>query len=149
MGAKEMFRRYTKALDQGDIDGMAALVSDDFRLEGAGLDGIGKPEFMAAMKAQLDAFPDYSENPTDVREDGDVVHFVAHVHGTHKNTFALPRMEPVPPTDRSFQLPPEPVWVRVRDGKLLLYHVEAVPGGGVDGILSQLGVQRAAASEGP
>lgn len=51
-----MFRQYTKALDQGDIDGMAALVSDDFRLEGAGLDGIGKHGFMAAMKAQLDAF---------------------------------------------------------------------------------------------
>lgn len=56
-----------------------------------------------------------------------MVDFVAHVHGTNKNTFALPGMEPVPPTGRSFQLPPEPVWVRVRDGKLLRYHVEACP----------------------
>jgi ketosteroid isomerase-like protein len=43
MGAKEVFRQYAEALDRGDIDGMAALVSDDFRREGAGLDGIGKP----------------------------------------------------------------------------------------------------------
>lgn len=61
MGAKEVFGQHTKALDQGGIDGMAALVSDDFRLEGAGLDGIGEPEFMTAMKAQLEAFPDYSQ----------------------------------------------------------------------------------------
>jgi hypothetical protein len=44
------------------------------------------------------------------------------------------------PTGRSIRLPPEPAWVEVRDGKLLVYHVEAVAGGGVDGILIQLGV---------
>jgi hypothetical protein len=32
---------------------MAALVHDAFRLECAGLDGIGKQAFLAAMKAQL------------------------------------------------------------------------------------------------
>jgi hypothetical protein len=42
---------------------MAALICDNFRLEGRGLDGIGKLEFLSAMKAQLEAFPDYSENP--------------------------------------------------------------------------------------
>ena len=31
--------------------------------------------YLQAMKAQLDAFPDYAENPTDLREEGEVVHF--------------------------------------------------------------------------
>ena len=84
MAPKEVFKLYTAALDRGDLDAMAALIHDNFRLEGAGLDGIGKPEFLGAMKAQLDAFPDYSENPTDMTEDGDVVRFVAHVRGTQR-----------------------------------------------------------------
>ena len=140
MSAKEIFKLYTAALDRGDLDAMAALVHADFRLEGAGLDGIGKPEFMAAMKAQLDAFPDYSENPSDITEDGDVVRFVAHVRGTQRGTLALPGMIAIPPTGRQIQLPPEPGWVKVSDGQLLVYHVEAVKGGGIGGILSQLGV---------
>jgi hypothetical protein len=91
MAPKEVFKLYTAALDRGDLKAMAALIHDNFRLEGAGLDGIGKPEFLGAMKAQLEAFPDYSENPTDMTEDGDVVRFVAHVRGTQRGTLALCR----------------------------------------------------------
>jgi hypothetical protein len=137
---KEVFERYTAALDRGDLGAMATLTHDEFRLEGAGLDGIGKAEFMTAMKAQLEAFPDYSENPTEIGEVGAVVHFVAHVRGTHTGTLALPGTRPVPPTGRSIELPPEPAWVEVRDGQLFVYHVEPVAGGGVNGILQQLGV---------
>jgi len=129
MAPKEVFRLYTGALDRGHLEAMAALIHDSFRLEGAGLDGIGKPEFLGAMKAQLDAFPDYSENPTDIAEDGDVVRFVAHVRGTQRGTFALPGMSPIAPTGKQIKLPPEPAWVKVTDDRLLLYHVEAVPGG--------------------
>ena len=100
MGPKEIFQRYTAALDRGDLVAMTALIHDDFRLEGAGLDGIGRSEFLAAMKAQIEAFPDYSEDPSDMSEDGDVVHFVAHVRGTQHGTLALPGMKPIPPTGR-------------------------------------------------
>jgi hypothetical protein len=40
----------------------------------------------------------------------------------------------------SINTPLEPAWVEVRDGKLLVYHVDVVAGGGVNGILMQLGV---------
>jgi SnoaL-like domain len=117
---------------------MSSLVHDDFRLEGAGLDGIGKLEFVAAMRAQLEAFPDYSENPSNLEENGDRVSFIAHVTGTQRGALALPGLKPIPPTGRAIHLPPEPAWIQVRDGKLFVYHVEAVPGGGVEGILNQL-----------
>jgi predicted ester cyclase len=141
MGPKEVFELYTAALDRGDLKAMAALIHDNFRLEGAGLDGIGKAEFLSAMKAQLEAFPDYSENPTDMVEDGDVVRFVAHVRGTQRGTLALPGMAPIAPTGKQIKLPPEPAWVKVSEDRLLLYHVEAVPAGGIRGILAQLGVR--------
>ena len=139
MTAEDVFRRYSAALDRSDLATMASLIADDFRLDGAGLDGIGKAEFMMAMKAQLDAFPDYSENPSDIVGKGDKVHFTAHVTGTQKAVLALPGMEPVAPTGKRIRLPGEPAWVEVRDGKIAVYHVEAVPGGGIGGILAQLG----------
>ncbi len=138
MHARDVFYRYTEALDRADLPTMETLIHDEFRLEGAGLDGIGKSEFLAAMKAQLDAFAGYSENPTDIREQGDVVHFVAHVTGDHTRTFALPGIDPILPTGRAIALPPEPAWVRIGDGKLLVYHVTKVRGGGIDGIIEQI-----------
>ncbi len=138
MDAQQTFARYTQAIDCGDIGAAAALIADDFRLDGAGLDGVGKATLIAAMKAQLDAFPDYSENPSDIALEGDKVRFVAHVSGTQKQTLAIPGLPPVPATGRSIRLPPEPAWVLVRDGKLVAYHVDEVAGGGVNGILAQL-----------
>ena len=138
MSPLETFARYRDALDRGDLSAMEQFIADDFRLEGAGLDGIGKQAFLGAMKAQLDAFPDYSENPSDLREVGEVVHFVAHVRGTQNGTLALPGIDPILPTGRRIELPPEPAWVRVKDSRLLVYHVDPVPGGGVRGILSQI-----------
>ena len=141
MRPQEIFTQYSAALDRGDLDAMRALIHEDFRLEGAGLDGVGKPEFLAAMKAQMDAFPDYSENPTDLQEIGDdVLQFVVHVTGTQTGTLALPGLTPIPPTGRTVRLPREPAWVHIYDNQILVYHVAPVPGGGLKGILAQLGV---------
>jgi len=117
---------------------MSSLLDEDFRLEGAVLDSVGKADFLGAMKAQMTAFPDYSENPTEIEERDDRVYFVAHVTGTQLGTLALPGIDPVEATGRSIRLPPEPAWVQVKDGKLLVYHVDAVAGGGIAGILEQL-----------
>jgi predicted ester cyclase len=138
MTPTDVFRSYSAALDRGDRQVLAALVHEDFQLEGAGLDGIGKSAFIAAMNAQMDAFPDYSENPSDIEERGDRVSFIAHVRGTQRGALVLPGMNPVAPTGKSVRLPPEPAWVQIRDEKLVRYHVTAVPGGGIQGILSQL-----------
>jgi ketosteroid isomerase-like protein len=138
MTPKQVFRDYSAALARGDRQALAALVHEDFQLEGAGLDGIGKAGFIAAMNAQMDAFPNYSENPSDLEERGDRVSFIAHVTGTQRGALILPGMKPVAPTGKSIHLPPEPAWIQVRDEKLVRYHVTAVPGGGIQGILSQL-----------
>ena len=85
----------------------------------------------------------YSENQTDIIEKRDVESLVAHFTGKHTGRFALPGMEPIAPTGRLLALPPEPAWVRVRDAKLIVYHVtKVVGGGGIDGILQQIGDPR-------
>ena len=137
MRAGEIFGHYSAALERGDIEAIAGFLHEEFRLEGVGL--VGKREFVATMKAQLKAFPDYSENATDVEEVGDdVVQFVTHVTGTQSGTLVLPGLPPIPPTGRVIRLPREPAWVQMLDGKMLVYHVAPVPGGGIKGIVAQL-----------
>ena len=139
MRAGEIFAQYTAALERGDLEAMAEFPHDDFRLEGAGHDDVGKSEFLAGLKARIDAFPDYKENPTDVEEIGDdVVQFVANVTGTHRGTLVLKGLPPIPATGRTVRLPREPAWVHVLDSRMLVYHVAPVPGGGIKGMLTQL-----------
>lgn len=135
---RDTFDAYSAALDRGDLDAMAELIDDEFRFEGAGADTVGKREFLAALKTQLDAFPDYTEGATDLVEEGDVIYFVANVRGTQRGALALPGAAPIPPTGREVRLPPASAWVRVHDGRLLAYHLAGVPGGGIEGIVSQL-----------
>jgi hypothetical protein len=42
LSARDVFARYSEALDRADLATMAALVHDAFWLEGAGFDRIGK-----------------------------------------------------------------------------------------------------------
>jgi agmatinase len=134
----DVFRQYTAAVDRGDVGALADWLAEDFRLEGAGLGVIGRDEFVETMRAQLNAFPDYKVNPTDVRGSGENVEFVAHVTGTQKGALHLPGRVAVAPTGRTIALPPEPAAVVVRAGRIRACRVEPVPGGGIDGILSRL-----------
>jgi hypothetical protein len=137
MRAGEILAQYTAALERGDLAALAGLLHEEFRLEGAGF--AGKREFLSTMKALFEAFPDYSENPTDIEEVGDdVVQFVAHITGTQRGVLLLPGAPPIPATGRIVRLPREPAWIHVLDDKMLIYHVAPVPGGGIKGILTQL-----------
>ena len=50
MTAREVFRRYTEAIDHGDIAAAAALVRDNFRLEGADWMGWANPSSLPRCK---------------------------------------------------------------------------------------------------
>ena len=136
----EIFSCYSDAVESHDLDVIADLLHDEFRFEGAGLEGLDKSGFLDVMQAELVAFPDLSENPTDVSEKGNRVSFVAHLTGTHKGLLALPGHPPVEATGRTIQLPPQPAWIEIQNSKIFRYHVDPVAGGGVPGFLAQLGV---------
>jgi hypothetical protein len=54
--ARGVFLQYTQAIDRDDTGDVADLIHDDFRLEGAGLDGIGKGEstpFLSSWVARV------------------------------------------------------------------------------------------------
>lgn len=139
MSVLDVFQAYTEAVNKGDLATLEELLHDDFQMSGAGLDGLKKREFLGTLKARFEAFPDYSENPTDIDEDAQRVNFVVHVTGTHEKKLVLPGIATVEATGKRVELPPEPGWVAVVDEKIRRYHLQDVPGGGMGGMLAQLG----------
>jgi hypothetical protein len=60
--------------------------------------------------------------------------------GTHTGTWAMPGMDPVAPTRKHVQIPPQYFFYRVADNKLVFIFPEPIVGGAPRGILEQIGV---------
>jgi predicted ester cyclase len=92
--------------------------------------------------AMLKAMPDWKFNATDFKEDGDQVTVPLRITGTHTGELQLPMpgLPAIPASGTKVSLPAEPSTFTVKNGKLAKLEVANTPGGGVMGILFQLGV---------
>ena len=74
------------------------------------------------------------------RSDGRV-EFNLHMSGTHSGALSLPELgvEDIPATGRRVEFPPQSDVFEVRDGKVVGGESTIPPGGGIPGLLEQLG----------
>jgi len=130
-----------RAWEKNDAATMNSLIADSFVLSGPVPQPLGKQEFIGFMHAILAALPDFKFNETGFEEHGDKVVIKSRISGTQTGTLALPGMPPVPATGKKVALPEERQEYTLSGGKLVKLVVDEVPGGGVPGMLAQLGVQ--------
>ena len=144
MSAADMAKMVFGLIEAKDTKAAAELLSDDFKFSGPVPDPISGQEWMGLHDKLNAAFPDFSFNLRDeVMEEGDVAHIKVKLSGTHEAELDLSPMglPNVPSTGKSMNLPEEPLAVTVVDGQGTSVHDEPVEGGGLMGILAQLGVE--------
>jgi predicted ester cyclase len=88
------------------------------------------------------ALPDWKFNASDFKENGDQVTAALRITGTHTGELQLPLpgLPAIPASGTKVSLPSEPSTFTVTNGKLAKLELARIEGGGVMGILSQLGV---------
>ena len=141
MSDLETAKRAADLLESRDVKGLQALLADDFRAKGPTLE-LTKQQALGYLQILFTAFPDHSFGLTDFEEKGDLIYCTGQETGTHKgvldlNPFGMPVS--LPPTGKSFELPKSVFTFRVAGDKVTYYSEEAVKGGGLAGILKQLG----------
>lgn len=144
MGAAEMAKKVFELIEAKDTQAAAEVLSDDFKFSGPVPEPISGKEWLGLHDKLNTAFPDFSFNLRDeVMVEGDVAHIKVNLSGTHEAELDLSPMglPKVPSTGKSMNLPEEALAVTVVDGKVTSVHGEPVEGGGVMGILAQLGVE--------
>ena len=139
----EIVRSALKCAEKGDMDAMDRLMSDDFAFTGATPQPMNKSQFIELMRTLVTAIPDWQFNISSVSEMGASVRMTNRITGRNTGTFDLPAMgiNSVPPTGKKVALPQETIDATVRNGKIAEFKVTATPGGGVMGILTQLGIK--------
>jgi len=143
MSAIDIVKAALAAVEAGDFKKADGMIADDMVFAGPVPEPLGKREFLGVQMAMLTAMPNWKFNPTDFKENGDVVTANLQVTGTQTGELSLPMpgLPKIPASGKKISLPNEPTSFTVKNGKLARLDVTPTPGGGVMGILSQLGVK--------
>ena len=143
MDSKATVQALMDAVQQGDFEKAKSLLSDDFQFSGPVPEPINGAQWMGMSANLKTAFPNLDYQFHVEGTDGDAVKISAELKGTHSNDLDLTAMGMgvIPATKKSFANPHEHGTVTVKGDKVASWAVEATKGGGVMGILSQLGVE--------
>ena len=137
----ELVKEALAAVEAGDMEKLSSLTADDMTLEGPVPEPLPKAAYLGLIDALIHAIPNWKFDANGFVERGDKVSVTLNVNGTHTGTLALPMLpQPIPATGKRFQVPAEPFEFTFKGGKISRITAEVVPGGGVMGMLAQLGV---------
>jgi predicted ester cyclase len=143
MSNADLVKSVLSAFESGDAKKAESLLSDDMVFAGPVPKPVSKHEFIELQSALVAAIPDWKFNAGEYKEQGDKVLVKVHISGTHSKPLTLPPMgiQSLPSTSKHVQLPYENLTATVKNGKVTRIDGEHVEGGGVPGLLSQLGVK--------
>lgn len=131
------------AIEKNDYEKAESLLSKDFKLTGVSPEPLGAKEFLGLHKAFGKGMPDFKFNFKVIKDKNNVVSAKVMLTGTHTKELPspMPGVNNIPPTNKSIKMPEEPLDITVKDRKISTIHVEPKPGGGVAGVLKQIGVE--------
>lgn len=143
MNAVETTKKLFENIESGDTGAAAELLTSDFVFAGPTPEPVDSKMWLGLHDRFNAAFQDFSFNTNGAELMGDKVQIELQLSGTHQSELDLSYMglPDVPATGKSFQLPAEVATVSFTGDKINSIQVASVEGGGVAGILSQLGVQ--------
>lgn len=139
MNAINVLMNLDKEISGGDLAKAAQYLSEDFQFVGVGPETFNKDQALGIWATVRAALPDFNHNLRNLREAHSMVYGTVEVTGTHTGSLAMPHGPTLPATGRRLQNPLERVAITVKNGKVTQWTVEGVPGGGLTGILGQLG----------
>ena len=146
--ATEIVTAFMEALEAKEFDKAAMYLSDNFQFSGSTSLPLNKDKFISYSSALATGMPNMTYHFHDLQEvverlgEGNRVRATIQMTGTHTNDFQVVPLglPPIPATNKSVLLPEEHWEYAVKGNTIAFIRVEQVPGGGIGGILQQLGI---------
>jgi predicted ester cyclase len=146
--ATEIVTAFMEALERKEFDKAATYLSDNFQFSGSTPLPLNKDTFISYSSALATGMPNLSYHFHDLQEvverlgEGKRVRATIQIIGTHTNDFQILQLgfPPIPATNKSVLLPEEHWEYAIKDNTIAFIRVEQVAGGGIAGIMEQLGI---------
>ena len=148
--ATEIVTAFMMALESKDFDMAASYLSDDFIFSGSTPQPLNKDGFMTTMSGLASGIPNLSYHFRDIHDipgqqqwQEGRVEATIQMTGTQSEGFVLPPLSlpPIPQTAQSVSLPQEHWQFAVKGDTIVMITTDRVPGGGITGLLKQLGIE--------
>jgi hypothetical protein len=142
MKPSEVVIEFLTAIETNNFKKAESLASDDFVIEGVGPTNFNRTEFLNVHRALNTGLPDFRFNHKIVKETGDQIEVTVQLSGTHKKDMQapIPGLGTIKATNKQVRMPEEHVTVTIRNNKISKLRLQEVPGGGLAGLLKQIGV---------
>lgn len=142
MDAEQIVGSLWSAIEAQQFDRALGYLASDFQFNRPAAAPLNSLQWIRIHRALAAAMPDLTVNYLPQGASYGVVHGSVRLSGTHtsKLDLRLPGMPLVPATGKRIVLPREQVDIAVEQGRVVLIQIEHLPGGGLLGILAQLGV---------
>ncbi len=134
-------RNFISALEANEQETAADFLTDDFMATGWTPQPLGKSAFMGVIAGLKSGIPGLMFNMHNISEDDTVINATFQIAGYQTDSFSLPPLSlpPIPQMARSISMPAEDVSFTLLNGKIKLMNVKSTRGGGISGLLHQLG----------
>lgn len=142
MEEKRIVEEFFQTIEKNDFLKAHLYLDDNFKVTGVAPEPLGAKEFLGVHKALGIGMPDFRFNYKieDIRNN--IVNAKVKITGTHTKEMPapIPMVDKIPATNKKVQMPEENVRVTLKDNKISEVYLEPTPGGGILGILKQIGV---------
>jgi hypothetical protein len=141
MNRIETVKTFITALQSGDTNVATNCMSDQFTFAGWLHEPLPRCQFLEVQSRLLDAMPDFSYNLSGAQEIGDSVWTWTQIMGTQSHDLLLPTLGVpfIQATGNAISLPQTRTSFTFEQEKIAHMMVETLLGGGLAGILQQLG----------
>ena len=143
MGNAKIVEEVFSGMERNDFAKAESYASKDMQVTGPAPVPLGANEFFGTMKALVAGIPDWRFNYKIVSDSKNIVETKVKITGTHLREIPspLPGVKNVPLTNKIIRMPEEKVTFTFNNNKIININVEKVEGGGIPGLLKQLGVE--------
>lgn len=147
MNGAETVKDFMLALESQEYSKAAGYLADDFTYTGLVPRPLNKKQFITLIEELKYGMPNLSFNVHDIQQaevivQGQMIQATIQMTGTQSNIMNLVPLSlpPIPETNRRVTLPEEHLTFLVENNQIQSIVVQPVAGGGVPGILAQLGI---------
>ena len=143
MEPQEVANEFVSAFNAGDNDKLSGYLADGFTFSGPVPEPVDAQMLMGLTKALRGGMPDIDFHLHTMGGEGNVINTGTIISGTHTADLDLTPMGfgVISATGKSVKLPHEDGRLTIEDDKVQSYVIEAIEGGGLMGILAQIGFE--------
>jgi uncharacterized protein len=127
--------------ETGNIERGRKVYHEEFQLSGPVPFPLNREQYFEMAKGIAEGIPNWSFNISNISVNKNVVTLSVQITGTHTGLLRLPipGFSPIPATGKTIKIPKEELQITVENNRVSSAIVSSVPGGGIPGMLEQIG----------